>query len=110
MLCLLCFIRWWGIESIITVPTVSTASAFLGIINALATAVAPDLPIGSPGYIALQTLLSSLQPAAQLEVTPTRSLTDITALKPSHSDTPAFQTLQSPICESHATPPIQQPI
>ena len=95
-----------GLESFITAPTVTPASAFLGIINALATAVAPDLPVGSPGYIALQTLMSSLQPAAQIKVISSRSMPSST---PSNSDIPAFETVTSPISQTHATPPIPAP-
>ena len=96
-------------ESSISVPTVTPASAFVGIIHALASAVAPDLPVGSPGYLALQTLLTSLQPAPAMEQLSSRSNEQVPFPKPSNPEMPAIESLTSPIPKSHATPALPAP-
>ena len=92
-----------GLESIISAAPITPGSAFVGVLNSLATVLIPELPQGSPGYLALQTLMNAFNPGVQLQ-----SSTPPPVMKmPTVSPTNVIATPQNR--SLHATPHMPAP-
>ena len=73
-----------GLESIITATPMAPGTAFVGVLNSLATVLIPELPEGSPGYLALQTLMNAFNPGLQLQSCTPRPVMKMPTVSPTN--------------------------